>query len=155
MSIQTEAKSTIHRRIIHTPKIFSADFQDFLGNVLFVTELFVFPHLKVKTSIASEWRFRFHFRSTYTLYSQVQTQWDNQNIWSVSVLSSVLWKVPTTPLNRTLFSVWNPVKNPFEEGLWQHSHFQLVVFVLCGDCDRQYDVHQITVVNYMVIRTQT
>jgi hypothetical protein len=54
MSIQTEAKSTIHRRIIHTPKIFSADFQDFLGNVLFVTELFVFPHLKVKTSIASE-----------------------------------------------------------------------------------------------------
>jgi hypothetical protein len=126
-----------------------------LGNVLFVTELFVFPHLKVKTSIASEWRFRFHFTGTYTLYSQVQTQWDNQNIWSVSVLSSVLWKVPTTPLNRILFSVWNPVKNPFEKGLWQHSDFQLVVFVLCGDCDLQHDVHQITVVTYMVIWTQT
>jgi len=54
-----------------------------------------------------------------------------------------------------LFSVWNPVKNPFEKGLWQHSHFQLVVFVLCGDCDLQHEVHQITVVTYIMIRTQT
>ncbi len=59
------------------------------------------------------------------------------------------------PFEQDIVLSLKPCKNPSEKGLWQHSHFQLVVFVLCGDCDLQHDVHQITVVTYMVIQTQT